>query len=120
MEQDQDTPGLIWGCVYIDFVAAHTVPIIYFRSAEGSRLLSIQDAACLAWGDLGLTCVRVCLFLCLCDSNLVVRRGKPEHVVAELIKQLGSVSTVAFQKEVVLNNHTVISDDINDHSFIKL
>eukprot|EP00064_Thunnus_orientalis_P007326 superscaffoldBa00000805_g7346 len=33
-------------------------------------------------------------------SNLVVRRGKPEDVVADLIKQLGSVSTVAFQEEV--------------------
>uniref|UniRef100_A0A4W6DAQ9 Cryptochrome DASH n=1 Tax=Lates calcarifer TaxID=8187 RepID=A0A4W6DAQ9_LATCA len=33
-------------------------------------------------------------------SNLVVRRGKPEDVVAELIKQLGSVSTVAFHEEV--------------------
>uniref|UniRef100_A0A3Q3KQD9 Cryptochrome DASH n=1 Tax=Mastacembelus armatus TaxID=205130 RepID=A0A3Q3KQD9_9TELE len=33
-------------------------------------------------------------------GNLVVRRGKPEQVVAELIKQLGSVSTVAFHEEV--------------------
>ncbi|KAM8881871.1 cryptochrome DASH [Synchiropus picturatus] len=33
-------------------------------------------------------------------SNLVVRRGKPEDVVADLIKQLGSVSTVAFHEEV--------------------
>uniref|UniRef100_A0A665UNE0 Cryptochrome DASH n=1 Tax=Echeneis naucrates TaxID=173247 RepID=A0A665UNE0_ECHNA len=33
-------------------------------------------------------------------SNLVVRRGKPEDVVAELIKQLGSVTTVAFHEEV--------------------
>ena len=38
----------------------------------------------------------------MCHSNLVVRRGKPEDVVADLIKQLGSVSTVAFQEEVVL------------------
>lgn len=47
-------------------------------------------------------------FVCLCvrvfDSNLVVRRGKPEDVVADLIKQLGSVSTVAFQEEVVLHS----------------
>lgn len=41
------------------------------------------------------------LFLHLCDSNLIVRRGKPEEVVASLIKQLGSVSTVAFHEEVV-------------------
>lgn len=34
------------------------------------------------------------------DSNLVVRRGKPEEVVADLIKHLGSVSTVAFHEEV--------------------
>uniref|UniRef100_A0A3Q3WT40 Cryptochrome DASH n=1 Tax=Mola mola TaxID=94237 RepID=A0A3Q3WT40_MOLML len=33
-------------------------------------------------------------------SNLVVRRGKPEEVVADLIKQLGSVSSVAFHEEV--------------------
>lgn len=42
----------------------------------------------------------MCLFLHLCDSNLIVRRGKPEEVVASLIQQLGSVSTVAFQEEV--------------------
>lgn len=30
-----------------------------------------------------------------------MRRGKPEEVVADLIKQLGSVSTVAFHEEVV-------------------
>lgn len=34
-------------------------------------------------------------------SNLVVRQGKPEEVVVDLIKQLGSVSTVAFHEEVV-------------------
>lgn len=34
-------------------------------------------------------------------SNLVVRQGKPEDIVADLIKQLGSVSTVAFQEEVI-------------------
>ncbi|XP_072306991.1 cryptochrome DASH [Eucyclogobius newberryi] len=33
-------------------------------------------------------------------SNLIVRQGKPEDVVADLIKQLGSVSTVAFHEEV--------------------
>ncbi|XP_061876638.1 cryptochrome DASH-like [Entelurus aequoreus] len=33
-------------------------------------------------------------------SNLVVRRGKPEEVVSELIQQLGSVSAVVFQQEV--------------------
>lgn len=42
----------------------------------------------------------LCLFLHTCDSNLVVRRGKPEEVVADLIKHLGSVSTVAFHEEV--------------------
>lgn len=47
-------------------------------------------------------CVCVCLFFRAHDSNLVVRRGKPEEVVADLIKQLGSVSTVAFQEEVAL------------------
>lgn len=30
----------------------------------------------------------------------MVRRGKPEEVVADLIKHLGSVSTVAFHQEV--------------------
>lgn len=30
----------------------------------------------------------------------MVRRGKPEEVVADLIKQLGSVSAVAFHEEV--------------------
>uniref|UniRef100_A0A1A8F894 Cryptochrome DASH n=1 Tax=Nothobranchius korthausae TaxID=1143690 RepID=A0A1A8F894_9TELE len=40
----------------------------------------------------------VCVYLC--NSNLVVRRGKPEEVVADLIKQLGSVSSVAFHEEV--------------------
>lgn len=33
-------------------------------------------------------------------SNLIVRRGKPDEVVSDLIKQLGSVSAVAFQEEV--------------------
>ncbi|XP_077591772.1 cryptochrome DASH [Stigmatopora nigra] len=33
-------------------------------------------------------------------SNLVIRRGKPEEVVADLIQQLGSVSTVAFHQEI--------------------
>ncbi|XP_054893666.1 cryptochrome DASH [Poeciliopsis prolifica] len=33
-------------------------------------------------------------------SSLVVRKGKPEEVVADLIKQLGSVSSVAFHEEV--------------------
>lgn len=40
------------------------------------------------------------MFLHLCDSNLIVRWGKPEEVIANLIKQLGSVSTVAFHEEV--------------------
>lgn len=62
-------------------------------------------------------CSCVFILVSMCDSNLVVRRGKPEHVVAELIKQLGSVSAVAFQKEVVLNSHAVISDNINNHNF---
>uniref|UniRef100_A0A3P8RFZ4 Cryptochrome DASH n=1 Tax=Astatotilapia calliptera TaxID=8154 RepID=A0A3P8RFZ4_ASTCA len=34
-------------------------------------------------------------------SNLVVRRGKPEEVVADLVRQLGSVSSVAFHEEVL-------------------
>ncbi|NXP10416.1 CRYD protein, partial [Thinocorus orbignyianus] len=33
-------------------------------------------------------------------SSLVVRRGKPEDVVRDLITQLGSVSAVAFHEEV--------------------
>ncbi|XP_063062289.1 cryptochrome DASH [Engraulis encrasicolus] len=33
-------------------------------------------------------------------SNLVVRRGKPGQVVEDLIKQLGSVSAVAYHEEV--------------------
>ncbi|XP_036377802.1 cryptochrome DASH [Megalops cyprinoides] len=33
-------------------------------------------------------------------SNLLVRQGKPEEVVGDLIRQLGSVSAVAFQEEV--------------------
>lgn len=41
------------------------------------------------------------VYVYVCGSNLVVRRGKPEDIVADLIKQLGSVSTVAFQEEVV-------------------
>lgn len=40
-------------------------------------------------------------FVCVFDSNLVVRRGKPEEVVADLIRQLGSVSSVAFHEEVL-------------------
>ncbi|NXL58255.1 CRYD protein, partial [Chordeiles acutipennis] len=33
-------------------------------------------------------------------STLVVRKGKPEDVVCDLITQLGSVSAVAFHEEV--------------------
>ncbi|NWI32177.1 CRYD protein, partial [Sula dactylatra] len=33
-------------------------------------------------------------------STLVVRKGKPEDVVLDLITQLGSVSAVAFHEEV--------------------
>ncbi|KAF1407426.1 Cryptochrome DASH, partial [Spheniscus magellanicus] len=33
-------------------------------------------------------------------STLVVRKGKPEDVVHDLITQLGSVSAVAFHEEV--------------------
>lgn len=40
-------------------------------------------------------------FVCVFDSNLVVRRGKPEEVVADLVRQLGSVSSVAFHEEVL-------------------
>lgn len=51
----------------------------------------------------------IIIFVCVCGSNLVVRRGKPEEVVADLIKQLGSVSTVAFHEEVVLNGFYCLS-----------
>jgi len=57
----------------------------------------------LAWTGTYVMCMCVDLFMC--DSNLVVRRGKPEEVVAELIKQLGSVSTVAFHEEVISNTY---------------
>uniref|UniRef100_A0A3B3ZN71 Cryptochrome DASH n=2 Tax=Periophthalmus magnuspinnatus TaxID=409849 RepID=A0A3B3ZN71_9GOBI len=40
-------------------------------------------------------------------SNLIVRQGKPEDVVADLIKQLGTVSTVAFHEEVTSEELTV-------------
>ncbi|NXA82963.1 CRYD protein, partial [Thryothorus ludovicianus] len=33
-------------------------------------------------------------------STLVVRKGKPEDVVCDLITQLGSVTTVVFHEEV--------------------
>lgn len=33
-------------------------------------------------------------------STLLVRQGKPEDVVGDLIKQLGSVTAVAFHEEV--------------------
>ena len=58
----------------------------------------------------------VCLFVrvCVCDSNLVVRRGKPEEVVADLIKQLGSVSSVAFHEEVLFCSPLIISVDIDN------
>lgn len=36
---------------------------------------------------------------CVC-STLVVRKGKPEDVVRDLISQLGSVSALAFHEEV--------------------
>lgn len=78
-------------------VAAQTVPIIFLRSARG-KLVALYPGCSLP-GINGT--YFVCLFfLCVCDSNLVVRRGKPEEVVADLIKQLGSVSTVAFHEEV--------------------
>lgn len=38
-----------------------------------------------------------------------MRQGKPEDVVAELIKQLGSVSTVTFHEEVVLNTFSLVN-----------
>lgn len=52
-----------------------------------------------------------CLFVHLITSNLfqasilyfstlVVRKGKPEDVVCDLITQLGSVSAVVFHEEV--------------------
>ncbi|KAM9552366.1 cryptochrome DASH [Salvelinus alpinus] len=40
-------------------------------------------------------------------STLVVRRGRPEEVVGDLIKQLGSVSAVAFHEEVVPEDQQV-------------
>uniref|UniRef100_A0A3P8ZFV4 Cryptochrome DASH n=1 Tax=Esox lucius TaxID=8010 RepID=A0A3P8ZFV4_ESOLU len=40
-------------------------------------------------------------------SNLVVRRGRPEEVVGDLIKQLGSVSAVAFHEEVAPEDQKV-------------
>ncbi|KAI4901418.1 hypothetical protein NFI96_018549, partial [Prochilodus magdalenae] len=40
-------------------------------------------------------------------SNLIVRRGKPEEVVSDLIKQLGSVSAVAFHEEVTAEEKRV-------------
>ncbi|CAB1341255.1 unnamed protein product [Coregonus sp. 'balchen'] len=39
-------------------------------------------------------------------STLVVRRGRPEEVVSDLIKQLGSVSAVAFHEEMKVKVHT--------------
>lgn len=45
-------------------------------------------------------------------SNLIVRQGKPEDVIADLIKQLGSVSTVAFQEEAT-------SEEINVEKNVK-
>lgn len=63
------------------------------------QVIATEDAAHI-WD---IFCVHVVLLMCVCvcDSNLVVRRGKPEEVVADLIKRLGSVSTVAFHEEVV-------------------
>lgn len=40
-------------------------------------------------------------------STLVVRRGRPQEVVGDLIKQLGSVSAVAFHEEVVPEDQQV-------------
>ncbi|XP_006634324.2 cryptochrome DASH [Lepisosteus oculatus] len=40
-------------------------------------------------------------------SNLLVKRGKPENVVSDLIKQLGSVTAVAFHEEVTKEEQDV-------------
>lgn len=84
--------------------AAHTVPII-FSGQQGGKLLALYPGCSLPGMVLTGT-YSVCV--CVCDSNLVVRRGKPEEVVADLIKQLGSVSTVAFHEEVILNSLSLI------------
>lgn len=60
--------------------------------------------------------VRMGLFLHVSDSNLVVRRGKPEEVVADLIKHLGSVSTVAFHEEVGWRCHDRTSPRVNNYT----
>lgn len=77
----------------------HTHCHFFLVTAEGCCEHSAQDAACRACGP-GMWTGNYVL-LCVCDSNLVVRRGKPEDVVAELIQQLGSISTVVFHEEVV-------------------
>ena len=57
--QDQDTPGLIGGHVYINLSPAHAVPITKSGQPGGSG----QDAACLGWHSLGLT---VGVYVCVC------------------------------------------------------
>ena len=47
-----------------------------------------------------IVCVCVCVFLCVCVSTLVVRRGRPEEVVADLVRSLPFVSAVVFHQEV--------------------
>lgn len=77
----------------------HTwVPIIISAQQGGSYQLSTQDTADIMFFFF--------TFVFVWDSNLVVRQGKPEDVVAALIKQLGSVSTVAFHEEVAEDNFT--------------
>lgn len=44
------------------------------------------------------------MYACYMCSTLLVRHGKPEDVVSDLIKQLGSVTAVAFHEEVSLNH----------------
>ncbi len=49
----------------------------------------------------------ICIYMPLC-STLLVRQGKPEDVVSDLIQQLGSVTAVAFHEEVrfrAINSH---------------
>lgn len=64
----------------------------------------MEGALCCPPGTVWRQCAPTRCF-CTSDSNLVVRRGKPEEVVADLIKHLGSVSTVALHEEVGWRRH---------------
>lgn len=93
------------GYVYISMPAAHTVPITFSGQWALYPGCSLPG---MAWAQTNV-CVCVFIFVCVWDSNLVVRRGKPEEVVADLIKQLGSVSTVAFHEEVISLSLSLVS-----------